>query len=395
MAEARGRQVSLHPVVGHEEARASLARAHHRQLLPAALLLHGARGVGKQRVALWLAQLLVCERPTESGPCGSCAPCRMALGVEHPDLHWYFPLPRPKNAAGDRLVEALEQARLEEIADIRTRSLRASHSDEVRGLYLATVRSIRAKAHKRPVMAKGPVFIVGEAELLVPQESSPEAANALLKLLEEPPGAARFILTSSEPGRLLPTIRSRTVPLHLGPLPTATVADFLARDPEVDPEKASWAAALGQGSVGRALGFLPTGEERGPLERLRRRAFEIVAAAMGPGASEGYGVALGFPPAGARGLVDLFDFVEEWLRDLAAVAGGATASVLNHDAVSELERRVREGKVLPFSVAVAFGSVERARQLAWANVNPQLVVGGLIRDLGEALRGGGPERAFA
>jgi DNA polymerase-3 subunit delta' len=384
----------LHPVIGHDQVRAALAGAHKRGVLPAALLLHGPRGVGKQRVALWLAQLLVCEHPDDE-PCGKCPSCRMAAGLEHPDVHWYFPLARPKNATGDKLVEALEQARQEELADLRSHPLRASHHDDVRGLYLGTVRNIKSKAHIRPVMAQGPVFIVGEAERLVPQESSPEAANALLKLLEEPPGSARFILTSSEPGRLLATIRSRTVPLHLGPLPKTTVAAFLEQRAEVDPEKAAWAAALSQGSPGRALGFLPDGDERGPLERLRRRAYELVAAALGTGASDAYGLALGFPPAGARGLVDLFDFVEEWLRDLAAVAAGAPDAVLNHDALSELERRVSEAEVAPFAAARAFESVERARQLAWANVNPQLVVSGLVHDLRAALSAGRGKGAAA
>jgi len=312
----------------------------------------------------------------------------MALGLEHPDLHWYFPLPRPKGATGDKLVDALEEARLEEIAEVRAAPLRSGYSDEVRGLYLGNVRSIRQKAHKRPVMARGPIFIIGEAELLVPQESSPEAANALLKLLEEPPGNARFVLTSQEPGRLLPTIRSRTVPLHLGPLPRDEVTHFLEREAGVDRETAAWAAALSQGSPGRALGFLQDQGERGPLDRLRRRAYEIVTAALGTGAAAGYGLALGFPPAGARGLVDLFGFVEEWVRDLAAVAAGAPSSVLNHDAVAELERRVSAAGIRPFSAAYAFTAVERARELAWANVNPQLVVGGLVRDLRTALRTG-------
>jgi len=152
---------------------------------------------------------------------------------------------------------------------------------------------------------------------------------------------------------------------------------------------------LSQGSPGRALGFLPVADERGPLDRLRRRAYELVTAALKPGAAVGYGLALGYPPAGARGLVDLFDFVEEWLRDLAAVAAGAPGTVLNHDALAELEKRVREAGIAPFSAADAFASVERARELAWANVNPQLVVVGLIRDLRAALHGGVTEGAPA
>jgi DNA polymerase III subunit delta' len=307
----------------------------------------------------------------------------MAMSLEHPDVHWYFPLARPKGVSGDRLVDALEDARREELADIRGHSLRASHHDEVRGLYLGAVKNIRSQAHKRPVMARGQVFIIGEAELLVPQESSPEAANALLKLLEEPPGSARFLLTSSEPGRLLPTIQSRTVPLHLTSLSTEEVTAFLEREADVKPDLASWAAKLGQGAPGRALGFLPDGDEPGPLETLRRRALDVVKAAASPRASAGYALALSFPPAGARSLTDLFSFVEEWLRDLAAVA--TDASALNPDAVELLEPCLEREGLAALDVARAFDSVERARQLALANVNPQLVVSGLVRDLRAAL----------
>jgi DNA polymerase-3 subunit delta' len=305
----------------------------------------------------------------------------MTLSLEHPDVHWYFPLPRPKGAVGDKLVDALEAARLEALAELRTQPLGPSYSEEVRGLYLGTVRSIRERAHKRPVMAPGPVFIIGDAELLVPQESSPEAANALLKLLEEPPGRVRFILTSSEPGRLLPTIQSRTVPYHLTGLPDHAIAGLLEAGVGVDAKTAAWAASLGQGSIGRALGFLPDGDEKGPLERLRRRAYEIVTAATSSAAAEGYALALGYPPAGARGLVELFAFVEEWLRDLAAVAAGEGDLVLNRDALQALARRASEVGIAAFDVARAFASVERARELAYGNVNPQLVIHGLVQDL--------------
>ena len=376
--------MSLHAIVGHEKAREALGGAHAAGRLPAALLFHGARGIGKQRLALWLAQLLVCARPGKE-PCTECAPCRMAASLEHPDVHWYFPLPRPKGVAGDKLVDALEAARLEEIAEIRAEPLRSSYSEEVRGVYLGAVRSIRERAHKRPVMATGPIFIVGDAELLVPQEASPEAANALLKLLEEPPGKGRFVLTSSEPGRLLPTIQSRTVPFHVTGLEEEVVAEFLRRERGVDAKTAAWAAALGQGSIGRALGFLPDGDDKGPLETLRRRAYEVVAAATSTGAADGYALALGFPPAGARGLVDLFGFVEEWLRDLAAVTTGAERAALNRDAIQALARRASDSGLAAFDVTRAFASVERARELAYGNVNPQLVVNGLVQDLRDVL----------
>jgi DNA polymerase-3 subunit delta' len=372
--------MSLHPIRGHEAARASLARAHARGVLPAALLFHGPRGVGKQRLALWLAQLLVCERPGQS-PCDACPSCRMAVSLEHPDVHWYFPLPRPKSVAGDRLVDAIEEARLEEIAAIREQPCRSGHSDEVRGLYVGSVRSIRAKAYKRPVMAKGQVFIVGDADSLVPQEASPEAANALLKMLEEPPGGTRFILTTSESGHLPATIPSRTVPLHLTPLAIPEVAAFLREEAGASAKASDWAASLSQGSIGRALGFLPDGDEKGPLDLLRRRAFEIVVASVGARASAAHALALSFPPAGARTLVELLGFVEEWLRDLAATATGARDRVINRDSLADLDRLAAKADVSPHHIAIAFSHVEKARALAVGNVNPQLVIGSLVREL--------------
>jgi DNA polymerase III subunit delta' len=376
----------MHPVVGHREARRTLARAHGAAGLPAALLFHGLRGVGKQRLALWLAQLQVCESPANDGPCGRCRPCRLALALEHPDIHWYFPLPRPKGVAGERLVDALEAARADALAEVREQPLRPSQGDELRGLYLGLMQSLRRRAQSRPSMAPVQVFIIADAELLVPQESSPEAANALLKLLEEPPSATRIVLTSSEPGRLLPTILSRSVPFHLSPLPGEEVAAFLRERCGVDEGLAAWAASLGQGLIGRAMGFLPDGDRPGPLETLRRDALELVECALAEGHAAAFSAALEQSPAGARGLVELFTFAEEWLRDLAAVAAGAEDNVLNRDTMERLRSAANRASLAPEDVARGFPAVEEARELARGNVNPQLIVSGLLRRLRRSLR---------
>lgn len=377
----------LHEVVGHDGVRRSLARAHALDGLPAALLMHGLRGVGKQRLALWTAQLQLCGSPDEGGPCGSCKACRMVLALEHPDLHWYFPLARPKGVSGDRLADALQAARWEALADLRSEPLRASQSDEIRGLYLGLIQGLRRQAHVRPTMSSVQVFIIGDAEHLVPQEASPEAANAILKLLEEPPAGTRFILTSSEPGRLLATIRSRTVPLHVAPLPREQVAAFLEEHRSVEPKMARWAAGLGQGSIGRALGFLPDAKgDPGPLEALREQALAMVESAMAPGRAPGYAVALGYSPAGARTLVELFAFVEEWLRDVAAVAAGADDGVFSQDAIPKIRKLVSASGVEAPNVAGALVALDEARDLARGNVNPQLIVSGLVRRLRRSLR---------
>lgn len=388
MAAAAGGALSaLHEVVGHEGARASLARAHGAQGLPAALLLHGLRGIGKQRLALWVGQLLLCDSPGDGGPCGACRACRMALALEHPDLHWYFPLPRPKGVAGDRLADALESARNEALAELRQEPVRASQADELRGLYLGLIQGLRRKAHMRPSAGAVQVFVIADAEYLVPQEASPEAANALLKLLEEPPAGARFILTSSEPGRLLPTIRSRSVPLHLAPLPLERVAAFLESHAGVDGRTAAWAAQLGQGSIGRALGFVPQGErEPGPLEALRRDALALVEAALADGRGPSFALALSQSSARARSLVELFAFVEDWIRDLAAVTSSAEEKVISQDVLPHLRQLATSRRLDPSALAAALPALEEARELARANVNPQLVVYGVLRRLRRSVR---------
>ncbi len=387
MAQAPGRSVTgvaLHPVVGHEDIRSSLARAHLSGGLPGALLIHGLRGVGKQRLALWAAQLQVCEEPTDAGPCGSCRPCRLALTLEHPDIHWYFPLARPKGVTGDKLADALEMARIDALAEFRAEPLRPSQADELRGLYLGLVRGLRRRAQVRPTMAQQQVFIVADAEYLVPQEASQEAANALLKLLEEPPSGTRFILTSSEPGRLLPTVRSRAVPLHVSPLPREVVAAFLeARG--TDGKTAERAAQLGMGSIGRSLGFLADGDGEAPLAALRQQALLVLEAALAPGRGLSYTTALTYSPAGARSLVEFFSFVEEWLRDVAAVAAGAEQGVLGQDDLEHLRRMVTESGVEAADAAAALPALEEARELARGNVNPQLIVSGLLRRLRKSL----------
>ena len=376
--------MTLPPVAGHTSARATFAGAHARDSVPATLLIHGLAGTGKQRIALWLGQLLHCLAPGGGGPCGDCRACRLARTLQHPDLHWFFPLPRPKRASGaERMVTALEEARAAALDAIRRNPLRPTHSDQPQGIYLGAVTTIRRAALKRPSLGERQVFVIGNAEELIPQEASDQAANALLKLLEEPPAGTTFILTSSEPGRLLPTIRSRTVPFHLGPLPRDRVERFLVEVAGADAAEARPAAALSRGSIGRALAFLPAAGEPGPLEIERTRARRLLEAVLDGGVGAAAAAASKVGVSGARGLLGLFGALEEWLRDLAAVAIGAPA--FNGDAGAFLEQAVARRNIHPEGVARAVAEVEQAKHLAATNVNPQLLVYGIVRDASAAM----------
>jgi len=385
--------VSLHPLAGHERLREPLAQAVLADSLPAALLLHGMRGVGKQRTALWLAQAGLCREPGPQGGCGSCRDCAMALRLQHPDLHWFVPLPRPRgyeSLSDSRQEEALEDARGEFLAEYRADPLRPVRPppegrEGIRAYYLGAIRTLRRRALRSPSVARRQFFVLSEAELLVPQAANPEAANALLKLLEEPPPSTFILLTTSRPGRILGTIRSRTVPLHLAPLAPREVEEFLVRVIGRPREEAGPAALMAEGSIGEALGFLPEGEEPGPLEELRRRAVRLLRVAVEGGRGDFLSAGLQQQSHGARTLEDLLTFLERALRDLAAVAAGTPGSARSRDLLPWMEKVVRERELHPARVARAREAVDRARWAAAGNLNPQLFVPALLREVADTL----------
>lgn len=360
--------VPIVPLYGHVALRERLLAAVVRGNLPASLLFHGPAGVGKQRLALWLAQALVCASPSVNGEsCGRCLSCRYAVALAHPDVHWFFPRPRLKDTdpSTDEVVSDYRDAITERA---NASGLYAAPGGN-EGIYVATVRAIVQLASVSPAMAQRKVFIVGDAERMVPQEGSDFAANALLKVLEEPPANTHLILTSSEPGALLPTIRSRVVNVRVAPLSSREVEAFVA-DPVVADALRPRAKAkadpvtAAEGAPGRLIGTHERATAIAGAERLLETALsgdrsKTVRAAMAQGSTK------------ARGLFsDTLDELTVLLAERSRSAAG----------------RGDERTALGASRAIAF--VENAKMLATGNVNPSLITAVLLRDLTSTLSGG-------
>jgi DNA polymerase-3 subunit delta' len=353
--------MQLHQVFGHQAARHRASRAVRTGRLPQVTLVTGPAGIGKQRFALWLGQLLLCDAPAEE-PCGTCRPCRQVLGLSHPDLHWFVPILRPKAAEPDRQVE--EAADL--LADAMSARRESPLYEPVEGLAfhpLASVRLLLRRASLTPVAGRRKVFVLGEAERLVPQESSPDAANALLKFLEEPPLDTWVILTATEADRVLPTIRSRAVPIRLSRLPDAEVRAFVEtvlRPPAGTP--AEDLVRLAGGAIGRLAGG---GPDQAPGERARATAEARALLAGLDREGDRFERALKQPPWAARGgFTDLLDALAAELIEQARRAG----------------RPERVG-----ALAAALQRVEAAREDAQGNVNPQLLLADLATELAGVL----------
>jgi DNA polymerase-3 subunit delta' len=350
--------MALHPLVGHEGARHRLVESLRAGRLPQVILITGPEGVGKQRFALWLAQLMFCERRLEAGPCGACRQCRLALDLTHADLHWFVPIPRLKAGEAGKQIEEAAELLAEAVAARREEPLYQA-PDGMSGHPLASARLLLRRASMTPVEGARKVFVVGEAERLVTQESSPEAANALLKLLEEPPADTWIVLTTPEPERVLPTIRSRAVPLRLARLPDADVRAFAASALHPAPSGAALDLLVrrADGIIGRVVG----GNEG--MDKAHAEARSLLEAVQ-RGGSARYERSLKQPPWSARGAFT--DLLDALALELAARA-----------------RQAEADRVLPW--ANALDRVRAARAEAQGNVNPQLLLAALAGELAEVL----------
>ena len=357
--------VPLLPLHGHDSLRERLDDAVRREALPGSLLLQGPRGVGKQRLALWLGQRLVCTGP-EPRPCGACQHCRYALAGAHPDIHWYFPRPRLKDA--DPSPEDVEDDFREAVGErIRTGAYPPPPPEDA--ILIATIRAMSHSASLLPALAARSVYVLGDADRLVVREDSEFAAGAFLKLLEEPPPRATIILTSSEPGALIPTIRSRVVAVRVPPL-DAEAVDAVLAEPAMQKEL----AAAGVPAAPEARRRLAAGAPGLLLAQSEwadalTRARGMLDAASAADRREQMRTALLQGSAKARGRF--------------STSLDALTSLLHERSRAAVERGNHRGAR---AAARAVDLVEDAKERATGNVNPQLITSELLRQLEAVLR---------
>jgi DNA polymerase III subunit delta' len=204
-------EMPFRDLAGHHRLLELTARAALRGSLPPSLIFGGPEGVGKRRAAVALAQLVNCAAPSETDACGSCASCaRIGRGV-HPDV---------------LIIEP----------------------GETGAIKIDQVRDAIERSAYRPFEGRRRVVIVDDADAM-----AGEAQNAMLKTLEEPPSASTFVLVTSRPDVLLPTVRSRCQHLRFGRLSPADIAAVLERGHGYSSADAHAAAAAADGSIGRAL----------------------------------------------------------------------------------------------------------------------------------------------
>jgi DNA polymerase III subunit delta' len=315
--------------VGNPETVRRLREMLARNRFPHAVILAGAQGSGKYTLALMLARAMNCLEPptTDALPdfCGHCSNCTRIAQAENLDA---------------RFAEAVEaRENLRETDKKETRILVQTHPDVLvippdppqMMIKVDQVRHVIATIYFRPAEARERVYIFTASAFMK------EAANSLLKVLEEPPEFATIFLLTENPGELLPTIRSRSMNLALGALAPTEIESLLAkRRPDWNARQRALVVRLSEGAMGRALSF-----DLESYTAARSHALILLNAALGAGdhtnlfkATETYR-----PGAEGRDKTDnLLRTLYSLLQDLLFLQSGTPQLVHNTDILGELKK---------------------------------------------------------
>jgi DNA polymerase III delta' subunit len=215
------------------------------------LLLTGPAGVGKRTAAILLAQAANCTAPDQQ-PCGVCRTCCSIAELNYPDLRLLLPIKLPKKDAD---VDDVARATLDRYPELALGQAQPIHDTKLK-LPIDAVRWLRIEMGKPPLLARRRFFLLVHAH-----QMNAEAANALLKALEEPQARSTFILTSSRPAALPATIRSRCQAVRFARVAQDAIRQWLVENAGASPADAELASALADGSIGTALRFLENRED--------------------------------------------------------------------------------------------------------------------------------------
>lgn len=338
-------------LVGHEQAAARLKRSLEMGRVAHAYLITGPSRVGKTTFALRLAQALNC--PSPNPPCLACRVCTRIESGAHADVR----LVQLGLAAGDDEAE----------------SDRARQGSAPKVIGIDQVRSIQRDAALAAHEGGYKVYVIVNAENL-----STDAANSLLKLLEEPPPRVVLILTAPDANMLLPTVVSRCQPIRLQPVAAATIAAHLVQTHGVERRQAELLARLSGGRVGWAIAAATDeaylAERATVLDRLTR--------VIDAGPVERFEVASAMAADFTRERAAVYyalDLWSTWWRDVLLVQAQAEDLVTNQDRLEALRRQA--GRWSPARTRAYLGQIEIARTQLEQNVNPRLALEGLLLNI--------------
>jgi len=357
-------------VIGQSRVKQILASSLKRERLAHAYLFHGQPGVGKDAMAISMAMGLNCINKTIGG-CGKCSSCSAILRLEHPGFRMILPVPtRPKSMKEEKYLEILRQKALQRIENPY---MEVTYDSEISTAPIIGIDQIRTL--KQEVMLK--LSGGGQRVLLISHADrmTTEAANSLLKLLEEPPQGTILFLTTSSPDQLPETIVSRCQAVRFDSLSEEEIKTGLITRWNIPEQKAKFFAKMAGGSLESALRLADE-----DFENKRETAIIFLKKSLAEDTLLRLeGVRDVLAQREKRKIQEILRILEIWLRDIFHLNLGSTEKVVNFDQRKMLENFKKEWPL--FDVEEGMKYVEQAIDLLEKNVYISLIIHSLSIEL--------------
>lgn len=242
-------------IIGQDDIKHKLTAEARQGRIAHAQMLCGPEGCGAMPLALAYARYLLCENPNETDACGECRSCRMMDKLQHPDMHFAFPIYKKKNKGANSPTYCDEF-----LKEWREMLLNTPYfgMEEWMNECNAENQQLRIFASESDAMSRKLSLMSSQGGrkillMWMPEKMMEECANKILKLLEEPPAQTVFLLVSENPDQILQTIRSRTQTIEVPGLPQTTIEETLVSKFNILPAEAKRIARTAEGSMTRAL----------------------------------------------------------------------------------------------------------------------------------------------
>ena len=317
---------SFKDVVGHKDILKYISSAVENNRVSHAYILNGERGSGKKMLANLFAMTLLCETG-DNGPCGKCHSCKQAESGNHPDI----------------IRVTHEKPNSISVDDIRTQ--------------------VNNTVDIKPYQGPYKVYIIPQADMMTPQ-----AQNAILKTIEEPPSYAVFLLLTENAETLLPTINSRCVMLKLRNIKDTLIKKYLMENLEIPDYKADMCTAFAQGNMGRAI-MLANSDH---FNEIREEAVQLLKHIHEMELNEIVAAVKNISVYKLE-ITDYLDIIMIWYRDvLLYKATKEIDKVVFKDQLQSIKEQARKSSYE--GIELILESLEKAKARLKANVNFDLVM---------------------
>lgn len=317
---------SFKDVVGHKDILKYISSAVENNRVSHAYILNGERGSGKKMLANLFAMTLLCETG-DNEPCGKCHSCKQAESGNHPDI----------------IRVTHEKPNSISVDDIRTQ--------------------VNNTVDIKPYQGPYKVYIIPQADMMTPQ-----AQNAILKTIEEPPSYAVFLLLTENAETLLPTINSRCVMLKLRNIKDTLIKKYLMENLEIPDYKADMCTAFAQGNMGRAI-MLANSDH---FNEIREEAVQLLKHISEMELNEIVSAVKNISVYKLE-ITDYLDIIMIWYRDvLLYKATKEIDKVVFKDQLQSIKEQARKSSYE--GIELILESLEKAKARLKANVNFDLVM---------------------